>query len=247
MSIISLQGIPPYFINKKMLMSFSWSVPKNKSIIYKLPKVLCFKFHLFSLIINNINPTLTCLMECKHVKCYFILWVDLTFARCECVCTYVCLVDLVRYICIYICVCVYVCIQVCIVQKKDSKQMFAMKYMNKHQCMERDALKNVLREVEILTRLEHPFLVNLWFSFQGQTDIHIYTHTLARTHTHITLHNVLQLNYTWIYSLFTFLWCDSFVNLLSGTEFHKSRICMISVRSIYYVLVNFMFRYEQYA
>jgi hypothetical protein len=45
--------------------------------------------------------------------------------------------------------------------------MFAMKYMNKHQCMERDALKNVLREVEILTRLEHPFLVNIWFSFQG--------------------------------------------------------------------------------
>lgn len=46
--------------------------------------------------------------------------------------------------------------------------MFAMKYMNKHQCMERDALKNVLREVEILTRLEHPFLVNIWFSFQGK-------------------------------------------------------------------------------
>lgn len=46
--------------------------------------------------------------------------------------------------------------------------MFAMKYMNKHQCMERDALKNVLREVDILTRLEHPFLVNIWFSFQGK-------------------------------------------------------------------------------
>lgn len=46
--------------------------------------------------------------------------------------------------------------------------MFAMKYMNKNQCIERDALKNVLREVDILTRLEHPFLVNLWFSFQGK-------------------------------------------------------------------------------
>ncbi|KAL3268493.1 hypothetical protein HHI36_007604 [Cryptolaemus montrouzieri] len=41
-----------------------------------------------------------------------------------------------------------------------------MKYMNKNQCIERDALKNVLREVDILTRLEHPFLVNIWFSFQ---------------------------------------------------------------------------------
>ncbi|XP_031350157.1 serine/threonine-protein kinase 32B isoform X4 [Photinus pyralis] len=61
--------------------------------------------------------------------------------------------------------------KVCIVQKKDSKQMFAMKYMNKHQCLERDALKNVLREVEILTKLEHPFLVNIWFSFQDEEDL----------------------------------------------------------------------------
>jgi serine/threonine kinase 32 len=68
--------------------------------------------------------------------------------------------------------------QVCIVQKKDSKQMFAMKYMNKHQCMERDALKNVLREVEILTRLEHPFLVNIWFSFQDEEDLFMVTDLL---------------------------------------------------------------------
>ncbi|XP_021925102.1 serine/threonine-protein kinase 32B-like isoform X2 [Zootermopsis nevadensis] len=61
--------------------------------------------------------------------------------------------------------------KVCIVQKKDCKRMFAMKYMNKSQCAEREALKNVLREVEILTTLEHPFLVNLWFSFQDEEDL----------------------------------------------------------------------------
>lgn len=43
-----------------------------------------------------------------------------------------------------------------------------MKYMNKFQCIEREALNNVLREVDILATLEHPFLVNLWFSFQGK-------------------------------------------------------------------------------
>ncbi|KAJ3626659.1 hypothetical protein MTP99_017139 [Tenebrio molitor] len=53
-----------------------------------------------------------------------------------------------------------------------------MKYMNKHQCMERDALKNVLREVEILTRLEHPFLVNIWFSFQDEEDLFMVTDLL---------------------------------------------------------------------
>ncbi|XP_017774375.1 PREDICTED: serine/threonine-protein kinase 32B-like [Nicrophorus vespilloides] len=68
--------------------------------------------------------------------------------------------------------------KVCIVQKKDSKQMFAMKYMNKNQCIERDALKNVLREVEILTRLEHPFLVNIWFSFQDEEDLFMVTDLL---------------------------------------------------------------------
>ncbi|XP_022909626.2 serine/threonine-protein kinase 32A isoform X1 [Onthophagus taurus] len=68
--------------------------------------------------------------------------------------------------------------KVCIVQKKDTKQMFAMKYMNKHQCMERDALKNVLREVEILTKLDHPFLVNIWFSFQDEEDLFMVTDLL---------------------------------------------------------------------
>nr|CAD7586215.1 unnamed protein product [Timema genevievae] len=58
--------------------------------------------------------------------------------------------------------------QVCIVQKKNGgHQLYAMKYMSKNQCAAREALRNVLREVEILTQLDHPFLVNLWFSFQG--------------------------------------------------------------------------------
>ena len=45
--------------------------------------------------------------------------------------------------------------------------MYAMKYMNKSQCLEKKAIKNVVREMSILRHLEHPFLVNLWFSFQG--------------------------------------------------------------------------------
>ncbi|XP_065174193.1 serine/threonine-protein kinase 32B isoform X2 [Atheta coriaria] len=56
--------------------------------------------------------------------------------------------------------------------------MFAMKYMNKQQCIERDALKNVLREVDILTRLEHTFLVNMWFSFQDEEDLFMVTDLL---------------------------------------------------------------------
>ncbi|XP_002734485.1 serine/threonine-protein kinase 32B-like, partial [Saccoglossus kowalevskii] len=60
---------------------------------------------------------------------------------------------------------------VCIVQKKDTKKMFAMKYMNKTACIKKDAIKNVLKEQEILQTLEHPFLVNLWFTFQDEEDM----------------------------------------------------------------------------
>ncbi|XP_014220006.1 serine/threonine-protein kinase 32A [Copidosoma floridanum] len=62
--------------------------------------------------------------------------------------------------------------KVCIVQKRDRVgNMYAMKYVRKGECAERGALKNVAREVEILSRLEHPCLVNLWFSFQDEEDL----------------------------------------------------------------------------
>ncbi|ELU01456.1 hypothetical protein CAPTEDRAFT_92464 [Capitella teleta] len=61
--------------------------------------------------------------------------------------------------------------KVCIVQKKDTKKMFAMKYMNKNMCIKKDAIRNVFREVELLQNLDHPFLVNLWFTFQDDEDM----------------------------------------------------------------------------
>ncbi|KAJ1067218.1 hypothetical protein K5549_018420, partial [Capra hircus] len=52
---------------------------------------------------------------------------------------------------------------VCIVQKRDTQKMYAMKYMSKQQCIERDEVRNVFRELEILQEIEHVFLVNLWY------------------------------------------------------------------------------------
>ncbi|KAK2170958.1 hypothetical protein NP493_1120g01033 [Ridgeia piscesae] len=49
--------------------------------------------------------------------------------------------------------------------------MFAMKYMNKRICVENDAIRNVVREMELLRKLDHPFLVNLWFTFQDDEDM----------------------------------------------------------------------------
>ena len=49
--------------------------------------------------------------------------------------------------------------------------MYAMKYMNKVQIIKKHAVENVFREIHILQTLEHPFLVNLWFTFQDREDI----------------------------------------------------------------------------
>lgn len=42
-------------------------------------------------------------------------------------------------------------------QKRDTKKMYAMKYMSKRKCIERDEVRNVFRELQIMQGLEHPF------------------------------------------------------------------------------------------
>ncbi|MBN3281408.1 ST32A kinase, partial [Polyodon spathula] len=49
--------------------------------------------------------------------------------------------------------------------------MYAMKYMNKQKCVERNEVRNVFKELQIMQSLEHPFLVNVWFSFQDEEDM----------------------------------------------------------------------------
>lgn len=61
--------------------------------------------------------------------------------------------------------------KVCIVKKRDTKEMYAMKYMNKIQIIQKHAVDNVFREIDILRGLDHPFLVNLWYTFQDREDM----------------------------------------------------------------------------
>lgn len=49
--------------------------------------------------------------------------------------------------------------------------MFAMKYMNKPLIIKKEAVRNVFREIDLLRELEHPFIVNLWFTFQDEEDM----------------------------------------------------------------------------
>lgn len=49
-----------------------------------------------------------------------------------------------------------------------------MKYVSRSVLDSRGALAGVIKEVELLSSLEHPFLVNLWFSFQGKVFIMVF-------------------------------------------------------------------------
>ena len=52
------------------------------------------------------------------------------------------------------------------VERKENKKVYAMKYVNKEACIKQKAMDNVLAEVELLRALDHPFIVSLWFTFQ---------------------------------------------------------------------------------
>ena len=46
-----------------------------------------------------------------------------------------------------------------------------MKYMNKAKMIRKDAVKNVVREQEMLIDLDHSNIVKLWFTFQDEEDL----------------------------------------------------------------------------
>ncbi|CAG8542742.1 2437_t:CDS:2 [Ambispora gerdemannii] len=53
-----------------------------------------------------------------------------------------------------------------IVERLDTKRLFALKYISKNECIKMDALRNIFRERAILEELDHPLVCNLRFAFQ---------------------------------------------------------------------------------
>ncbi|KAF8934528.1 hypothetical protein BGZ58_005650 [Dissophora ornata] len=52
------------------------------------------------------------------------------------------------------------------VERRGTGKVYALKYISKAQVIKMDAVRNVLREREILETLDHPFVVNMRFAFQ---------------------------------------------------------------------------------
>lgn len=58
-----------------------------------------------------------------------------------------------------------------IVQKKDDKTMYALKYINKDKCIKMKAVENIIQERKLLEEVEHPFMVNLRYAFQDDENM----------------------------------------------------------------------------
>ncbi|ORX40421.1 kinase-like protein [Piromyces finnis] len=58
-----------------------------------------------------------------------------------------------------------------IVEHRDSKKLYALKYINKLQCIKIRAVQNIIRERYILEEIEHPFIVNLRYAFQDDENM----------------------------------------------------------------------------
>lgn len=65
--------------------------------------------------------------------------------------------------------------QVRIVEHKESHQLYALKYINKEECIKMDAVRNIIRERVILEQLDHPFLCRLRFAFQDNEYMYMAT------------------------------------------------------------------------
>lgn len=58
-----------------------------------------------------------------------------------------------------------------IVKHKKSKELYALKYINKEKCIRQGAVKNTFLERDMLEAIEHPLIVNLRYSFQDDENM----------------------------------------------------------------------------
>lgn len=52
------------------------------------------------------------------------------------------------------------------VERRETGKIYALKYISKAQVIKMEAVRNILRERQILESLDHAFVVNMRFAFQ---------------------------------------------------------------------------------
>ena len=64
-------------------------------------------------------------------------------------------------------------------RRKDTGQFYAIKVISKYEMIKKDKEEAVFKERNIMTRLEHPFIVKLHFAFQSVRELLHNTHCSA--------------------------------------------------------------------
>ncbi|GBE88280.1 kinase-like protein [Sparassis latifolia] len=57
-----------------------------------------------------------------------------------------------------------------IVEHKQTKQLYALKYIDKARCLKQKAVANIIQERRLLEEIDHPFVVNLRYAFQDDEN-----------------------------------------------------------------------------
>ncbi|KAH9989876.1 kinase-like domain-containing protein [Russula vinacea] len=57
-----------------------------------------------------------------------------------------------------------------VVQHKQTRDLYALKYINKSKCVRMKAVANVIQERRLLEEIDHPFVVNLRYAFQDDEN-----------------------------------------------------------------------------
>ncbi|EIM86609.1 kinase-like protein [Stereum hirsutum FP-91666 SS1] len=57
-----------------------------------------------------------------------------------------------------------------VVQHKQTKDLYALKYINKPKCVKMKAVANIIQERRLLEEIDHPFIVNLRYAFQDDEN-----------------------------------------------------------------------------
>lgn len=56
------------------------------------------------------------------------------------------------------------------VQHKQTRELYALKYINKTKCVKMKAVANIIQERRLLEEIDHPFVVNLRYAFQDDEN-----------------------------------------------------------------------------
>ncbi|KAI0080177.1 kinase-like protein [Panus rudis PR-1116 ss-1] len=57
-----------------------------------------------------------------------------------------------------------------VVQHKQGRELYALKYINKAKCVKMKAVANIIQERRLLEEIDHPFVVNLRYAFQDDEN-----------------------------------------------------------------------------